>query len=382
MYWSRNLGHGADLEGIFEKGVHGLKELLDLDCVILKAKNGDEKLLTYLTQEVVLRRLLHYCTGAGLLGELALRLPLVACELLCTEQPVMLTALVRNSPILREVWVEEIDVRPPLFACWARLTNYLLGKFPGPLAESFMARPDFLRDHLHLLAFPEFREGLLRLVSIAQLDGVSKSQNPIVLNWLVNDFGLFETLFSWMADDESDEPDRPSIAFNFLVDMTNFPFDEQYPVEALFDTLVDNLSRSLNDIFEASVIPKASFTLHVNLAATVMLKIAENRTQHRWRGIYERLVASLRPHLGRINEILAPRTRPLPFIQTPAGVVNPLGIVRLMAAKLCAHLVRLEEASIAHLIEEQGIFNSLLVASFLSDLMRITVGTLLFASPE
>lgn len=360
MYWSRNIGHGADLEGIFEEGVHGLQELLDLDCVILKAKNGDEKLLAYLTQEPVLHRLVMYCTGAGLSGELALRLPLVACELLCTEQPTMLAALERNEQVLREVWQMEIDQRPPLFACWGRLTNYFLGRFPGPLAESLMARPSFLRDHLYLLAAPEFREGIFRLISITQQDG-SRRQVPIVLNWLVEEFGFFETLFAWMADVETNGTDKAVMAFNFLVDLTNFPFDDKYPVEALFSVIIANLTKALDAIFAAATIPKTKFTLHANLASTAIAKVAGCRGQERWQDVYRKLSSSLRPQLGRVNEILTSRSRTLPLLSTPAGSINPLGMVRLMAAKLCAHLVLLEDAEMTRLIEESGVYNTLLV---------------------
>lgn len=235
MYWTSGKATSpTNLDTLYGKGVAGLDEVLDVDNIILRARNGEDRLLGYLSGEKVIGRLVIYTLGQDLMGEQAIRYPLVACELLTCDHITMQTALRNHFQYLRCLWRLAPKPTGPQLACWSRLIIYLVTRLPEIVTKSLqsdslkddkMAEPtninngedesvggQFVTAIVHALIRPEVAEVALRLFSIPELIEFWKR------------YSFFPLLFKYLLEETSSQEeisDFPSTCRGFLYNLLN-----------------------------------------------------------------------------------------------------------------------------------------------------------------
>lgn len=417
MYWSTQANQSAHMDAIFERGVVALDELLDLDNVILKTRNGDERLLAFITRREVLARLVEYAVGHGLEQEKALRYPLIACELLCCEQPPVWTAMQRHSPdILLPLWrfIESpAPIPAPLAVCWSRVLLVLLHKMPAETASSLRSRPRVPAALVCHLATPAIAESVYRLMTVRAAPEAPKGAppSPQAQPETQEDAGLQDRpfppasplpaetsplppplpafdglpLLAWLEGNSllgmilgrvsvDFDCDAHLAAQHFLAGLFSFPFDDSFPLAALFGRIVDRsgafLERTLAPPPEASILSTASDILS-DLIRVVIAKAAETQAESSgrgaesatedWVGLRGRIATVFIPHLKSLHPILGGGERDAPTYKSPGGAIVPVGICRLKAARLFADVLLLQSGELAEEVRRLGVANSLLV---------------------
>lgn len=373
MYWSR----GSDQEGLLDKfislGREGLERLLDLDCVILRVKNGDERLLHYLAQPEILPTLLGYACGRGLHGEEALRFPLVACEILCTDQSTILAALRRSPAALQELWVVPREDMPPLLVCWARLVNFLLGKLPHEMALALQQAPsaredgrsEFLVGACEKAHLGEVCDVLHRVLVLPTARGSTDGgggegvDDGRLLEWIVGENQFFGNALRIFDQ-------HPVTIGQLLQGILAFPYPEDFPDARILAAIVDGLEGPLGRNFAEPAEAPRRFAALADMLGMLIDRVATRLAtvppDPAIAATRQRLADLLLPHIPRMRELLA--TTSPDVYRSPSGAVRPVGLVRLKVAQISADLLLLEDARIAARFRDSAIPSSLLVSSW------------------
>lgn len=358
MYWTAHQTSIGNLDSLYARGVEGLAELLDYESIILKTRNGDEKLLSYLTRPDVLQRLVEYTVGVGLQGETALRFPLIACELLCCEQPTILMALRGRPALLEPLWNLPPRPLPPLLVCWSRLMIYLLTKLTdtiiGVLQEGSTGR-DFLGLLVQHLSKAEAAEVLLKLFHLGDILAWPNGTQAII----------FPKIFALVISGEEGE-EFLLAAQNFIAALllTSAPADVRLIISMLLDGMGSLLERTIkNDDGVQNDREDELFTFACEIISNIIDQGATVGVADDF-SLMDKLVVMLEPRLAVMSSILrVPESES--FYQSPGGSVAVLGRKRLEAAHFCANAAKLGRPSLARTLLELGIADCLIDMLFI-----------------
>lgn len=357
MYWTSHLSQSANLDTILEKGVAGLDDLLDLDNIILKTRNGDERLVAFLTREKVLARLVEYSVGVGLVGEKAMRYPLIAAEILCCEQPPVWQAVQRHTEVLAPVWKFPETNLAPFLVCWSRLLSHLLLKMPVGTGETLKLAPEFLDAVMSHISIPEVSEILFKLIAL--MTGTGDCRTPLLLNWMLTEEKFTERAFSRLTVEF--EADSHMAIQNFVAGLLNFGgYPEEFPLVNIAKALIKELEPVIDRITSEEDPDSVLFAVVVDIIGLIIDKVVERRSESRWSALPGQLSTVIVPKLERFHAILAPM-RNLVKYNSPAGTINPVGMVRLKAAKFFADITQLNDVRIITGIKELGTATALFV---------------------
>lgn len=355
MYWTAHPSHSVNIEGILDKGLSGLEELLDLDNIILRTRNGDERVLEYLTNEAILGKLVEYAMGHGLQGEKGMRYPLIACELLCCEQSILWTSLAHAPALLASLWCFPTNDRPmaPFLVCWARVANHLLSKIPTVMADSIMEHPAFLSDAVENLGSLEVCEVLFRLLTLRT------ATETAILGWFLSEQQLIKRIFDLITVDR--DSNVHMAAMNAVTALLAFPFPEEFPLALIIESMLEELSTLLSRTIPSDGLDNSLFASAIDLVCLLAIKIVQHMEEKEWFVLRGELAAVLIPFLEKFNALVDPRSEnPQPY-QSPSGPISPVGIIRLKTAKLFSHLTLLQDSRIIEQIKILGTCSSLLV---------------------
>ncbi|PJF18747.1 SIT4 phosphatase-associated protein family domain-containing protein [Paramicrosporidium saccamoebae] len=355
MYWPSHSNQTANLDGILERGLEGLDDLLDQDNIILRTRNGDEKVLAYLGQEATLGRLLEYAMGHGLQGEKGTRYPLIACELICSEHSILFERLQEKDTLLDPIWQFPRGERPmaPFLVCWSRVLVHLMGKIPKEISNSLRRRPEVVNDLMLYLGNMEVCDVLFRLFSLRTEEG-----EALLLGWLIDEQIIFRQIFDTLK--ENVDSNIQISTLNVIIGFLSFPFPEEFPVPVIVKSMV----AEFGPVLERSIVEDPDvmlFACVTDIFCQIVVKIVQSREERGWPGLIEKVAVMVNPFLSKLHALLSSRaTAALPQYQSPSGPINPVGLLRLKAVKLFSHVMYLQNASIVQSILSLGTANSLL----------------------
>ncbi|PKI85523.1 hypothetical protein MVES1_000340 [Malassezia vespertilionis] len=122
MFWRFGVAPVSNLSNLLEKDDVSLEEILDEQDLLQECKSNNNKLIEYLEQPSVLRRLLDYVNGevelegvpeSGIEEKAGFKYPYMASEVLSSEIPEISTALFLNaSTLLLPFWQDFLFRRP------------------------------------------------------------------------------------------------------------------------------------------------------------------------------------------------------------------------------------------------------------------------------
>jgi len=135
MFWKFGFHTPSAIEGILEKDDFTLEELLDDEDVLQECRNQNNKLVTFLSQEESVKKLLAYVTNepeGSPDDRLRFKYPNVASELLTTDSPGILDVIctTESLDLIWGVLDQPAPLNPLIASYFTKLIMMLLNKRP------------------------------------------------------------------------------------------------------------------------------------------------------------------------------------------------------------------------------------------------------------
>ncbi|EMR09938.1 hypothetical protein PNEG_01697 [Pneumocystis murina B123] len=330
-----------------------LEEILDEEELLQECKSHNPKLIEYLREPDVLRKLLKYIITEDLDEKVKQKYPYIACEVLSCEIWSICETIMENKMLLFEFWefLERPGPLDPLQASYfSKVNEQFFEKKTEEMILFIQSIPNIVFKILNHIETSAITDLLLKIISIEQND-------LGVINWLQNE-SLIPYLLSKMnphvdpstqtaaadllkeiiAISSSSENQR-SIGSNALLRELVSKESIEILVKFMFDTEAPFSSSSLINSTSVIIELIRKNNSDYNRVSFFDISFAKNTSGEKGPIYLGNMLKILASHIPDFQKILLDPRMPKDEIEIAYDKIKPLGIERLRICELYAELL-------------------------------------------